>query len=250
MVSLVMARQRMRYLLPTLVGLVLLAASARAGQLVVVSNSEAVGFARGALIEEGTSVKIPDGQKLSLIDANGRGLTLRGPFEGVVKAPSGGGGNAAVLQAVKAILVPMQTAALGAVRDGGNVERPPDARMVDISSSTTQCVAAGTPIELWRPMAIRKTTLLLTRLGNGERASAEWPAGAATLAWPSALPATDGETYAAQLTDNSVRSQFGLKFVPLAARSSVEVAEKLAHAGCQAQAQLLLETIADPSGRP
>jgi hypothetical protein len=243
----------MRSPLLILAGMALLAAAAgaQASQLVVVSDSQAVGFARGALIEEGTPVKIPDGQKLSLIDESGRGLTLRGPFEGAIRASSGGGGgNDAVLQAVKAILVPVQTAALGAVRDGGTVERPPDARMVDVSSSTTQCVAAGVPIELWRPIPTRRTTLLLTRLGNGERASAEWPAGAATLAWPSALPPADGETYAVQLTDNTVRSRFGLKFVPLAAGSSVEVAEKLASAGCQAQAQLLLETIADPTGRP
>ena len=242
----------MRYPIAILAGLALLAttAGARAGQLVVVSDSEAAGFARGSLIEEGTSVKIPDGQKLSLIDASGRGLTLRGPFEGAVRAAPGGGGNEAVLQAVKAILVPVQNTALGAVRDGGKVERPPDARMVDISSNTTQCVAAGEPIELWRPIPIRKTTLLLTRLGTGERASAEWPAGAATLAWPGALQPADGETYAAQLTDNSVRARFGLKFVPLGAGSSVEIAEKLARAGCQAQAELLLETIADPTGRP
>jgi hypothetical protein len=234
-------------------GMALLALTfgARAAQVIVISESESIGFARGSIIEEGTHVKVPAGQKFSLIDGTGKGWTIEGPFDGAVKSPTPGAtGSGETLKAVKAILVPLETVSLGAIRGSGDGKRPPEAVMLDVSSNATQCVMRERPIQLWRPSATRRTTLLLTRVTTNQRGSAEWEANTPSIAWPPGVPAADGEAYTAQLTDTNGRARFTLKFLPIPSAPTIDTAGRLADAGCRPQAEAMLQAIADPAAAP
>jgi hypothetical protein len=223
-------------------------AAAAAGQAVVVSNSADIGFARGTEIADGAAVRVPDGHTLSLIDANGKGMAIRGPFDGKL----GGGGsaapaNASVLSALHLILVDQKQTETGAVRAAGETPQPPDARLVELSDSATFCVAPGQKPELWRPSPRPHATLTLTRLSNGTRGEVDWPASQATVIWPDAVPIVDGESYQALLPGAMVRPRLVLKVVPLDA-PSIAAAQKLSQAGCGKQAVTMLEGIATAGG--
>ena len=219
------------------------AAKARASELLVVSDSAAIGFARGSVLEDGASVKVPAGERLALIDASGRGVMLRGPYDGPLHAPQSGAPQAAVLAAVKAILDPGANMPVGAARKAGEGPQPPDPRLVDISDDATVCVDASEPVRLWRPTPTRRATLFVTRLSSGERAESEWPANEATISWPDKLKIADGESYQFALAGALSKPRVLVKLVP-AGDSSVASAKRLADAGCRNQAVTMLEAIA------
>ncbi|HUK60096.1 MAG TPA: hypothetical protein VLV50_12770 [Stellaceae bacterium] len=222
------------------------AATAAAAQAVVVSDGADIGFARGSTIEEGATLKVPAGRTLELIDASGKGQTIRGPFEGKLstgtasKAP-----DPSILRALHFILIDQRQKETGTVRAAGEKPQPPDARLVDLSDSATFCVAPGQLPQLWRPAPRPHATLTLMRLSNGTRGDVEWPANQPTVAWPASVPLADGETYQALLPSALVRPRLVIKLVPIDAPSVAE-AQKLAEAGCREQALTMLEAIAAP----
>lgn len=222
----------------------LAAAEGHADQLMVVSDSAAIGFARGSLLEDGTSVKVPAGERLGLIDANGRGLMLRGPYDGPLRSPAAGAPQAAaVLAAVKAILNPAVNVSIGAARKAGEGPQPPDPRLIDVSDDATVCVDAGGTIQLWRPTPTRRTTLFVTRLANGDRAELDWPANQPTVPWPEKIQIADGESYQFALAGALSKPRLLIKLMP-PGKSSVASAKRLADAGCRNQAVTMLEAIA------
>jgi len=224
-------------------------APAQAGQLVVVSDSDAIGFKRGAVLDDGAAVRVPEGARLALIDSGGRGVTIRGPFDGGVHAASSGKpDDRSVLAAIQNILAAPQRSAPGAVRAAGDDVHPADARYVDLTHDGADCVAQDRPIELWRPPPEKRTTLFVTRLATGEHAEVDWPSGAATMAWPSAVHVVDGETYQLSLQGAMSKSRIVLHVAALGG-ASIETAKRLADLGCSGQAVTMLQAIADPENR-
>ena len=227
---------------------VCLAASARAGDLVVVSNSTAIGFARGAVLADGTSVTIPAGQRLALIDVTGRGMVIRGPYQGPVHAPSTAASDTGgVLTTVKSILTSGALTS-GVARAAGGEPQPPDPRLLDISADATVCVAAGGGVRLWRPTPTKRTTLFVTRLATGERAELPWPANEATAPWPDTLRIADGESYQFALQGVVAKPRLAIKLEP-PEPLAVASAKRLADAGCLGQAVTMLEAIAAAGAR-
>jgi hypothetical protein len=224
-------------------------ASADAGQLVVVSDSDAIGFKRGTVLDDGATIKVPAGSRLVLIDSGGHGVTIRGPFDGGVHAATPAAPeDRSVLTAVQNILEGPTRNSVGAVRDAGDDVHPADARYVDLTRSGTDCVAQDRPIELWRPPPDKRTTLFLTRLSTGEHAEVDWPSGTATMTWPSDVRAVDGEAYQVSLQGTLNKSRVVLRFVTYGS-SSIETAKRLADLDCRGQAVTMLQAIADPENR-
>lgn len=221
-----------------------------AGQLVVVSDSAPLGFPRGSVLEDGAKVNIPAGQALQLIDAGGKGVTIHGAYDGAVHAagpatPADG----SVVAALTQILSSPPRAVIGGVRAGIATPQPPDPWLIDLSDDATVCVGPERKAALWRPVAAKHVTLILTRLSTGEHAEVEWPAGAATIAWPAGLSIVDGETYQAAIPGAMSRPRLHIKVVPIAA-TSVAAAAKLADADCRAQALAMLQVIAGAHEAP
>jgi hypothetical protein len=224
--------------------------AACAGQLVVISDSAQIGFARGSVLNDGATVKIPEGQALELIDSGGKGVTIRGAFDGAVHATGPDGpGNGSVVVALTQILTGPSRQAIGAVRAGGDTPRPTDPRLVDLSNDGTVCVAPDRKAMMWRPVVSKRATLVLARLSTGERAEVEWPANETTVAWPDALGIADGETYQAMFPGAMARPRLLIKVVPFA-DSSVATAARLADADCRAQALTMLQAIATTRSSP
>jgi hypothetical protein len=224
--------------------------AAHAGQLVVVSDSGSIGFPRGSVLNDGANVKIPSGQALELIDSGGKGVTIRGAYDGTVHGTGQSGStDGSVVAALTQILTGPARKEIGVVRGVGDAPQPPDPRFVDLSDDGTVCVAPGAKAMLWRPVATRRSALILARLSTGERAELEWPANEATIAWPDTLGIVSGETYQATFPGAVKKPRILIKVVPFS-DSSVATAARLADAGCRAQALTLLQVIAAARSNP
>ncbi len=223
-------------------------AAAASAQAVVVSDSAEIGFARGTEIADGAALRVPEGKTLSLIDARGKGMTIRGPYDGkLANGAAGAPADPSVLASLHLILVNRIDNAAGAVRAAGEKPTPPDARLIELSDSATFCVAPGEKPELWRPAPRPHATLTLTRLSNGARGDVDWPASQATASWPDAVPIVDGESYQALLPGALVRPRLTIKLVPFG-EPSIAAAQQLSQAGCRTQAVTMLEAIAAAAG--
>ena len=72
---------------------------------------------------------------------------------------------------------------------------PSDAWVVNTGKSGDFCVKAKGPAMLWGEKAIKARILTLKNLTDKSKSKAEWPAGSATLKWPSKVNLTDGARY-------------------------------------------------------
>ena len=222
------------------VGACLAVPGARADDMVVVSNSAAIGFARGTVIEDGSNVTIPAGARLALIDVSGRGLIVRGPYKGPLHAPlSETPKTASVLATVKSILTAGSLSS-GVARKAGDDPHPPDPRLIDVSGDATVCVDLGGMVELWSHPPARRTKLFVTRLATGERAELEWPANESTVPWPGTIQIADRERYQFAFLGALSRPRLLIKLEPPGALA-VASAKRLADAGCLGQAVTMLE---------
>lgn len=214
------------------------AAGVRAEAVVVASS--APGFVQGQLVADGQAVRLPDGANATLLFANGRMLRLRGPYDGVpgdmadsaVSARAGPGDDR------------FMQSDLGAARALGN---PLDAALeralaIDPSVSGVQCVRAGSPPSLRRPVEPGLDRLLLQDVAGGRRAAVSWTKDG-LAPWPQALPLADGADIGALRPDGTTVGTLHVRMVEAAGGAALAVG--MASAGCAGQIAAAMAALRD-----
>jgi hypothetical protein len=211
------------------------AASAAANVLVVRSTGpSAKSFPPGRSLPDNARIPLRAGDTIVLLSAGGT-RTFRGP------------GTFSPSQAVQAGTRTVQgsngrTARIGAVRSAGIVPSSPTTIWhVDASQGGTMCLASTTDLMLWRPDSAREATVTITG-PNGTAHDVRWPAGQATVAWPSAAPISDGTVYQLRQAGVAVPTQLRFKTLPSVPDDIQGVAEALIRADCPEQLDLLVAT--------
>jgi hypothetical protein len=124
--------------------------------------------------------------------------------------------------------------------------RSPNIWFVDIGRSSTTCVTDPARLTLWRPD--RTTAKALTISGpGGQSGTVSWAAGDSTQSWPASLPVTQGAQY--RLSWPGAAEPTILKFAVLGPNPTAGLegmASALIKNGCEAQLDLLIETVAIP----
>ncbi len=162
--------------------------------------------------------------------------TFRGP--GTFALAGGGGPNTAAIGA--------RRGRFSALRTAGIVPRSPTLWHVDVSQSGKVCLADPSNVMLWRSNAARAATLTLTK-PDGSTATAQWPAGQATLAWPKDVPISSGAQY--QLSVDGEPQPAKLSFATLSTvpTDTTSVAQALIDAKCDSQLELLIQALPEAS---
>jgi hypothetical protein len=215
-----------------------LAGGAAAGQFVVV-ESTTPGWLPGRVIEPGTPIALPAGAHVSLIGEDGRVTKLAGPYAGLPGAAAGDATDPTLVTALARLFTTGEPATSLLTGEDG-LANPPDVWAIDIGRSGHVCVLAGTWPTLWRADAGLAQSLRVTQPATGEEAEVAFAAGVATAAWPAAVPAVDGATYALHQGGTGGTASIVLRLVPAGGRFHAASVAWMMQAGCPRQARALL----------
>ena len=210
------------------------AASAAANVLVVRSSGpSAKNYPPGRSLPDNARIVLQPSDTLVVL-ARGGTRTFRGPgtFSPGTVAQSGTRSAASSGD---------RRARIGAVRTAGLVPRGPTIWHVDVSQSGTICLASTTDVMLWRPESTEAATVTITAPG-GESQSLQWPAGQATIAWPTALGIANGGEYRFRQPGVAVPTRITFRTLASEPTDLTEVAAALIENQCQEQLDLLVES--------
>ena len=208
----------------------------------VVMDARGVAFKAGDKIAAGTNVTLKEGERLSVIGADGKSVTLRGPYAGALAAV-GGGAAQDPKQALNALLASRdaRVKSVGVVRSGAANVKTPDAESIDITRAGARCLIEGRPPVFWRPDSGAQQAFVVFPADRSWRADFVWEAGQDRLAFPD-LSKFEGLT---TLLVNIDQQEFAISFslVPATLESEFVRASWMLEKGCVQQADALLRSI-------
>ena len=217
----------------------LLATGAMAKVDMVVVDARGVKLSPGQVIDGSVGLTLTDGQQVSLMLGDGRMIKLRGPSD-KPPAPSDSGATVDVKLALQALVTQQnQRERSGVIRGAGSQAIPPEAFLVDVSSSGLRCLPANSPIVLWRPVADADLPLQVTPSDRSWKAQADWAAGQDRLALPPNIPLPKRSTYVVKLGAKEVT--LTLIALPASLTNDAMRAGFMMEAGCDAQAKALFQ---------
>lgn len=212
---------------------------ARAANLVVL-DARGIDLKAGQAIDGSQKLTLKDGQQVTLIAPTGKTLKLRGPWD---QAPLGNSANSSpdVGAALKALVTQnlSRSDKVGIVRGGGSDIVPPEPWLLDVTHVGTRCLPENTAATFWRPGGGPAARLAIAPYDRSWRARTEWPAGLDRMVMPSTLPLRNRSTYIVNLGGKDVA--ITLATIPAAASNDAMRAGWMMEAGCDTQAQALLQ---------
>ena len=226
-------------------GILLATASVSSAAVLVVRSSgpSAKSFPAGKSLDDNAKINLKANDTLVVLDARGT-RTLKGPG---IFTPGGPAKAAGTMSSLSAVAGSSKgRARVGAVRSVGTGPVKPNIWQVDVSKSSNICVTSPGSVTLWRPDASKPVTLTVAGgRGNASR-QLSWAAGQSTLAWPGDVPISDGVDY--RLSWDGAASPTKLQFRTLQAKPTAleDIASTLIRNGCNAQLDLLIETVRLP----
>jgi hypothetical protein len=209
-------------------------ADTAAAQVVVLTarGPSARSFPQGTILPAKRMLALKPGDRLEVLDGAGSRV-LTGPGNMVAGRVDTGARTTllALFQQGRE-----RRPGIAAVRSVEQAERPPAPGLwqLDVARSGNFCVTPGQTPSLWRDLASGPAQLVVIRATTGQAQTLVWPAGAPDLAWPDALPLTDGESYEVLLEDRPAR-KVHLRRLAAAPAALADLAAALLDKGCYGQ---------------
>ncbi|WP_232476011.1 hypothetical protein [Flavisphingomonas formosensis] len=232
------------------IALVCAAGAASAEVLVVRSSGPSAGsYPPGRQLPDATSIALKANDMIVLLDGAGT-RTLRGP--GTFSAAASSDQASGTRNTLTALVTQRaeRRARIGAVRGETEVSanepaRSPNIWYTDVRRSGRVCVREGSTPVLWRPDIRQPLNATITG-PDGSQTPVTWSAGQAAAAWPAAAKLALNGDYA--LTWQKGEKPTKLTFVAIGIEPAgiEDMASALIRNGCQAQLDLLIETVALP----
>ena len=219
-------------------------ATAAAANILVVRSSgpSAKAYPPGRSLAPNARVTLRQGDTIVLLDGRGT-RTVRGPA-------SFAAGAAAQVTGRSALTVNNggRIGRIGASRSTPDVPRSPSIWHVDVSQSATVCIAAAAPVILWRPSATRTVNLSIApAMMGGAPHSVAWTAGESTLAWPANLRIVNDAEYRLSVEGVAVPTRLRFRVLPTTPAGIEAQAAAFIQNGCQAQLDVLIDTVQQPA---
>ena len=248
-----MLRLSLRYL--ALLSITLIPASAsEAGELVII-ESQSDRYYSGEVLQNGCSVRLVEGETLTLLSESGKLSKLTGPHTG---SPTlGSTPSAEPLLPALAALVTTSGADLNSMGGSRGLEAPRPTTPEPVDSAAwnlvperggTQCVVEGASVHLWRADSEATARLVIQKLEPSQTHETDWQGGDTRIAWPEAIPLTEGATYLIRVGHALPFHQIKLRKLSRSASSGAQAVGWLFARDCRAQARLLYEEIQGAAG--
>jgi hypothetical protein len=200
-----------------------------AAKVVIVKSAgpSAKSYPPGKALPDTASIALRAGDLVTLLGTSAS-RTLRGP--GTFTASAAGSSSSMGVG---------RRSRFGAMRSG-EISAKPSLWDVDVTRKGRTCIAEAAKLKLWRPNAEADATLNVR--GGSTTQSINFPAGHATVPWPSQLPVADGGEYQLEWDGSGEPSKVSFVMVKAPTDDLVDAAQVLIDKGCQAQLDLLVET--------
>lgn len=225
-----------------------LPAAALAQTLVVKSAGPSAGsYPAGRQLAANARVSLRAGDSLTLLDNRGT-RTLSGPGVFAVGATNVAANNAdsgiAALIGARRVSHARTGAVRGVIEDT-TPARSPNLWYVDITRTQTACEPDPASVMVWRPDIDADAAYTIKADKTGHKATVKFARGEAVEAWPAALPVGDGAAYT--LTGPGLAAPVAVTFAKIDAQQpqAEQVATTLIAHRCQAQLDLLVDTVPD-----
>lgn len=224
------------------------AATAASADILVVRSTgpSAKMYPPGKSMPESTKLALKQGDMLVVLDGRGT-RTIRGPGNFAAGAAQAAGQPVQVAAAT-----PARRARIGAVRGATTSNAPPRPAtlwQVDVTKSSNICLADASNVTLWRSDATKPVTLTIMRDGGGSQ-KVTWPAGQSTVAWPTDVPITDSAQYSLSWDGAATPTRLKFRTLPNKPSGLEDMASSLILNKCDAQLDLLIETVKLPDQTP
>jgi hypothetical protein len=228
------------------------AGGALAETIVVKAGGPSAGSFPPGKIADNSMVTLKAGDILTVLDGRGT-RTLKGPGTFNTSATASTTNDTRTSLAGLLGTQRVRRARTGAVRGGadeGKMPRSPNLWYVDISQSSTVCVPDTGNVQLWRPDLTEAVTVTARDEKSGKSAAIPFEKGQFRTSWPTALPVGEGSSY--QLSWPGLQKPVKISFSVMDANSEglESMASMLIRRGCEAQLNLLVETVALPDPQP
>jgi len=135
---------------------------------------------------------------------------------------------------------------VGASRTAEDAPRSPSIWHVDATQSATVCVADSRNVLLWRPNATQTVNLNIAPATGGNAQTVAWTAGQSTLAWPAGLRIANNSEYRLSVAGVAVPTRLRFRVLSSAPTGLEAQAQSFIQNGCQAQLDVLIDTVQLP----
>jgi hypothetical protein len=233
-----------------LFGILALAGSTAAlSETIVVKSTgpSARNYAPGKSIPDNSVLALKAGDSVTILDGRGTRI-LKGPGSfNTTAATATGSSFTALLRNTGTRQV--RTGAVRGLGGGAPMSRPNNVWLIDASKSGTVCVAGTEAASLWFPARPSGANYTLTRLSDNKATPLSLRPAQSVKVWPVAdMPITNGAQY--RIGGDGLSSPVALRVVKLGPNPQglEATASALIKAGCNAQLDLLIETVSAPGG--
>ena len=218
-------------------------ATAAAANILVVRSSgpSSRSYPPGRALAPNARVTLRQGDTIVLLDGRGT-RTLRGP--GTYAA---GAAARVTTRSALAVNNKGRVGRVGASRRVMAQPRSPSIWHVDASRSATICVADASNLILWRPSATETLQLSIASAAGGAARTLTWSAGQSTLPWPADLRVAHDAEYRLSAEGVAVATRLRFRLLPAAPTGLEAQAAAFIQNGCQAQLDVLIETVELPA---
>tara|TARA_R110000782_G_scaffold78293_5_gene156065 strand:- start:53254 stop:54030 length:777 start_codon:yes stop_codon:yes gene_type:complete len=237
----------------TMAGAALAPQAAQAESIVVrASGPSAKDFSPGKKLADNISITLKAGDIVTLLDGRGT-RTLRGPGTFGSTATLAGTDTRNRLDDLFKTRTERRArtgAVRGTIPEPTSAPRSPNIWYVDISQASTACVPDPDNVKIWRPSTAEAADVTITPSAGGASGKVHFDAGQSVAWWPEELPIDEGAHYALSWAGLTKPVQIGFSLMAPGSEGLENMAAALISRKCDAQLDLLVETVALPDPAP
>lgn len=221
---------------------------AAAAVLVVRSSGPSASiYAMGKALPDNSKITLKANDSVTLLDSRGT-RTIRGP--GTFDVSISSGGSTSSLSALSGSTARRRT--VGASRGGEGTRSAPSGAtagrniwQADISRSGNVCVVDGSDAGIYRADADTAGSVAIKDLGTGNSGNVDFAAGQRNASWPEGLPLIAGHSY--EVNNGKSKVKLSAKALGNIPAGMEGLAQSLIVNGCDAQLDVLVDTLTPPS---
>ena len=215
-------------------------ASSSFAQLIIL-QARGGDFKVGQSISPTKEIKLKEGERLTLIGADGKSITHRGPYKGLPVKKVSSKPDATKALSVLIASRDARTSSIGVIRSGTDAVQVPDPKAIDITRGGPRCLNEGEKPEFWRPDASKEQPFIMFPVDRSWRADLVWKAGQDRIIMPD-LSKFDGVT---TVLVNIDQQEFAISFsvIPSSIKDPIILTAWMLEKGCIQQANSLITNL-------